>query len=48
MWYVEALVKTVFRRKCPWGITKDIWLFTTPSLYKLIDDLEEIYHGNNQ
>jgi hypothetical protein len=31
MWYVEVLVKTVPRRKCPWGATKEIELFTTPS-----------------
>jgi len=30
MWYVEVLVKTVPRRKCPWGATKEIGLFTTP------------------
>jgi hypothetical protein len=31
MWYVEDLVKTMPRRKCPWGATKEIGLFTTPS-----------------
>jgi hypothetical protein len=39
MWYVEVLVKTMPRRKCPWGATKQvsesarlrIELFTTPS-----------------
>jgi hypothetical protein len=31
MWYVEVLVKTAPRRKCPWGATKEIGLFTTPS-----------------
>jgi hypothetical protein len=32
MWYVGVLVKTVPRRKCPWGAKKEIELFTTPSI----------------
>jgi hypothetical protein len=42
IWYVVVLRKTMPRRKCPWGITKQvselailrIGLFTTPSIMK--------------
>jgi len=33
MWYAEVLRKTMPRRKCPWGATKEIGLFTTPSMF---------------